>query len=332
MTRASAFILAAGFGTRLRPLTEHRPKPLAPVCGVPLLNYALALVHQHGHSHAIVNAHHLAEQLQAFDGIETEGVCVRVSTELPEILGTGGGLKHVRDELAERVVVVNADVLCDIDLDALIQAVPQGGSSMALRPNEQHAKTYGMVAADETGAIIKMRDIASAEPHGMVRWDTHFTGVHALHRDCLDRVPDGFACIVRSAYKELVPLRQVQSIRHRGTWLDIGNPSAYLAANMRVLTTRLSVPLNPADRASFVRSPRGNRGETAATVRGRGWIGEGATVDGAVLEDSIIGHGAQVSAGANLKRCVVWDGVKVPEGDWADGIFHDGGWLAIAEE
>ncbi|MBW2255743.1 MAG: NTP transferase domain-containing protein [Deltaproteobacteria bacterium] len=74
-----AFILAAGFGTRLRPLTHHRPKPLLPVCGVPMLAYTLALCHRHGLRDVVVNAHHLADQLRPWEGLH-EGVRGRACT------------------------------------------------------------------------------------------------------------------------------------------------------------------------------------------------------------------------------------------------------------
>ena len=91
-----AFILAAGLGARLRPLTEEVPKPLVPVCGVPLLAYSLALAARHGLREVVVNAHWLADQIEAWAG-DREGCRVAVATER-ELLGTGGGLA----QLAER--------------------------------------------------------------------------------------------------------------------------------------------------------------------------------------------------------------------------------------
>ena len=88
---ADAFVLAAGFGTRLRPLTEVVPKPLVPVCGVPLLSWSLALCAHHGMRRVIVNGHWLPDALTPWAG-EHEGCHVTLSIEQPEILGTGGGL------------------------------------------------------------------------------------------------------------------------------------------------------------------------------------------------------------------------------------------------
>lgn len=299
----TAFILAAGLGTRLRPLTTHRPKPLLPVCGVPMLDQALALARAHGHTDVLVNAHHLWEQVAAW--AETHGASLQV--ELPEILGTGGGLKAAQGRLAERFVVLNADILCDVDLRELVDAVPAGGAAMSLGTDPAVA-ARAPVQADADGVLVKLRELVPEQPGGLP--GTHFTGIHALHRDTLERVPDGFACIVRSAYLELVPARQVQARRHTGLWVDIGTPADYLRANLDVLSGRVAPPLDP-----WTRGARGPGGS---------WVGPGAQVEGDIAE-SIVGAGAVVPPDASLRRCVVWDGVTVPPGAHADAIVYDGG-------
>ncbi|MEZ4235355.1 MAG: nucleotidyltransferase family protein [Myxococcota bacterium] len=327
---ATAFVLAAGLGTRLRPLTEHRPKPLVPVCGVPLLAYSLANCAVHGLRDVIVNAHWLHEQIEAWAG-EREGVRVTVSTERPDILGTGGGLVAVADQLAERFAVLNADVLHDVDLTALLDAVPAGGAAMALRPDPDAAR-YGVVAADAEGVVVQLTSVAQAEAAGEVARDTHFTGIHAMDRAALAHVPAGFACIVRTAYKALVPARKVRGVRYPGLWLDAGDPAAYLDANLEVLRTAPALPLDPFARAAWARTGGREVGDAAivrgATVQGAAWIGAGAEIGaGAVLEDCVIGEGAVVAPGARLREVVVWDGARV-DGDRARGVVHDGGWLA----
>lgn len=330
-----AFVLAAGLGTRLRPLTEHRPKPLVPVCGVPMLAYALAQCARHGLGNVVVNAHWLAEQIVAWEG-EREGVCVSVSVE-PVILGTGGGLRAVRHQLAPRFAVLNADVLNDVDLTALLAAVPPGGAALALRPSPEAAE-YGIVGADSEGRIAVLREIASAVPVGEVDRGTHFTGIHAADREVLELVPDGFGCIVRTAYKALVPQRRVVGVRHPGLWLDIGDVPAYLAANLAVLDGELALPLDPFARAGFAASPvapgvpPGERGDRAliagATVEGPVWIGPGATLGaGSRVRRSIVGAGARLPPGAVLEDSVVWDGVDVPEGVHRGAVVYPGGVL-----
>ncbi len=313
---ATAFILAAGFGTRMRPLTEVVPKPLVPVCGVPLLSWSLALCAQHGLTDVIVNGHWLADALAPWEG-EHEGCRVRLSIEEPEILGTGGGLKRVAPLLAERFVVLNGDVLHAVDLGALLDAVPAAGGAMALRPDPVEAPRYGIVAADATGTVVRLTTLASATPEGAVATDTHFTGIHALDRAALDRVPEGFACIVRTAYQQLVPLRRVGATRYTGPWLDCGDPPAYLETNLAVLRGEVVGAVDPFARAAYaVRSDGSVVGDPAvvagATVEGAVWVGEGAAIGaGAVLRDAVIGAGAKVAPGAELVESVVWDAVEI---------------------
>jgi mannose-1-phosphate guanylyltransferase len=309
-----AFVLAAGLGTRLRPYTERRPKPLVPVCGVPLLAWSLALAAHHGLRRVVVNAHWLGDQLDAWAGAH-EGCDVTVVHE-PILLGTGGGLRNVAEQLASPFVVLNADVLHAVDLQALRAAVPAGGAAMALRP-DPHAARYGIVAADAEHRVVRLTSVATA-PGEPVALDTHFTGIHALDRAALDLVPPGAQCIVRTAYRALVPDRRVAAIRYAGAWLDAGDPAAYLDANLAVLAGRVAHPLDPWARAGWARRPDGVEvGDPAliggARVEGPAWIGPGAKIRrGARIANSVVGADAAV-AGV-LTNSVVWDGAHTDGG------------------
>ena len=325
-----AFILAAGFGTRLRPLTLERPKPLVPMCGVPMLSYALALCARHGRTDVVVNAHYLADQLKGWEGLR-EGCTVRVVVEEPEILGTGGGLKQVEADLAPVVTVLNADVLHDVDLAALANGVPEGGANLALRPDPEHVERYGVVAADRAGVVVDLAGLASAEPEGRVDRTTHFTGIHALHREALASVPEGFACIVRTAYSELTPQRALRGQRYEGPWLDAGDPAAYLQTNLDVLHRQVVLALDPHARSAAWVDAGGTRHGDASRlegveVGGALWLGQRAVLGaGVCLSDVVVGDGAQIHGGASLRRVVVWDGVEVPPGEWQDVIFTSAG-------
>jgi mannose-1-phosphate guanylyltransferase len=312
----TAFLLAAGLGTRLRPLTLHRPKALLPVCGVPMLDHALALVQAHGHSDVLVNAHHLWEQVAAWVVSRSSPTMkLQVQVELPSILGTGGGLRAALDDLAETVVVVNADILCDVDLAALVAAVLDDGAAMALR---RLAPGETITAAEaQDGRVVAIGGIVgqTAAEGGAGEAGTHFTGIHAMRRNAVSLVPDdGEQCVIRTAYRTLIPQGRVGAVLHSGTWTDIGRPAEYLRANLDVLRGRVVTAIDPWS--------RGNRGP------GGSWIGADAQIGGTV-DASVIGEGARVPAGARLRRCVVWDGVEVPPGEHEDAVFHDGGMLVV---
>jgi NDP-sugar pyrophosphorylase family protein len=212
--RATAFILAAGLGTRLRPLTLETPKPLLPVKGRPMLDLVLDHLHAHGHTRIVANAHWLAGQIEAWG--RDRGVTV--VTE-PVILGTGGGLRNARHLLDARFVVVNGDILSDVDLTALMDT--PAPAVMALRRQERPVHT-GVSLVDGVVRGID-RVVGEGDP------TLHFTGVHALDRDVLDLVPEGEQCIVRTAYRAMIPEGRVRGIVHAGAWTDIGTIAEYEA-------------------------------------------------------------------------------------------------------
>lgn len=214
---ATAFLLAAGLGTRLRPLTLARPKPLLPVRGRPMLDHVLDHVRAHGHDEVVVNAFWLADQLVEWARGKT-GVTVVV--EAPAILGTGGGLQHARHLLAERFCVVNGDILSDVDLTALWNE--PAPAVMSVRRQSQPIHT-GLSLVDGVVRGVD-RVVGVGDPA------FHFTGVHVLDRAVLDLVPPvGESCIVRTAYKALIPEGKVRGLVHEGAWTDIGTLVEYEA-------------------------------------------------------------------------------------------------------
>ena len=335
--KAPAFLLAAGFGTRLRPLTEHRPKPLVPLCGLPLLDQSVALLRKHGIQQAVVNAHHLPDAIDAWaDSCDME---LHVSVESPQILGTGGGLVHAVEHLADSFVILNGDVACDVDLGALFMGLTGSLATMVLRvraPGER----YGLIGTDAQERVVDLVGLARAEPEGDVRKDRHFTGIHGMRREALELIPNQQACVIRTAYQALVPDRQVAAQLHAGLWLDLGDPARYLRANRMVLRDEVDLPLHPWDMVSFgIRlSGRevGQKSEVeihpSSALVGPIWMGPGASVGANVRLGSevVLGAGCRVGAGARLRRCVVWDGAEVPpETVLEDAIVHDGGVLEL---
>lgn len=214
---ATAFVLAAGLGTRLRPLTLTTPKPLLPVGGVPMLDHVLAHLRRHGHEEVIVNAYWLADQIVAWAAGKPG---VTVSVEAPEVLGTGGGLRHAARLLADRFVVVNGDILSDIDLGALWAVDAPAVMALRAQPTPLHTG----VALDAAGVVRGITKVVGVGDPAL-----HFTGVHVLDRDVLALVPPGEQCIVRTAYRALIPTGLVRGVVHPGAWTDIGTLAEYEA-------------------------------------------------------------------------------------------------------
>lgn len=318
MSDADLFVLAAGFGTRMRPLTERLPKPLVPVCGVPLLAYALAHGHRHGARRALVNAHWCASALAPWQGVH-EGVRVDIVEEV-EILGTGGGLRNVAHRLAPRFLVLNGDVLSALDLGALRDRLPDGGAALALRVSPDDAASYGVVRTDARQRVVGLRRYeAPAEPP--IQADAHFTGLYAMDHAALTHVGPGMQDIAATAFPALMRHGRLVGWRSDALWLDLGDPKAYRAANLAVLRGEAEFALDPMPRAAFACRPGCHWGHPPPGVRFTGacWVGRGARVDPrAVLEDAVIGAGAMVGP-VRLRRSVVWEGVEVGA-DIDDGV------------
>jgi len=335
---AKAFLLAAGFGTRLRPLTEQRPKPLVPLCGQPLANYALALLERHGIRKAVVNAHYLPEKIEEW--AETQSLELDVFIENPNILGTGGGLKNAVQALDKQFVVVNGDILSNVDLTRLLAGLknfPDGPAAMMALRKQQAGESYGIVASDAGGCVVDLVGLAQCQATGFVDRSTHFTGIHALNQDALQLVPDGEACIVRTAYTQMTQKRQIGAISHQGLWVDIGTPERYLAANMGVLSGQLKTAIDPLETAGWALSGQREGGwasqiqlHPSARLSAPFWIGEGAEI-GANVElgpGCIVGQGARIGAGAKVRNSVVWEHCVVENDACLEGaIVHDAGVL-----
>ena len=296
----AGMVLCAGLGTRLRPLTERCPKPAVPVCGVPLVRYTLGLLAGAGVRRAVVNVHHLPEQMaaEARAAAAALGLELLVSEE-PVIAGTGGALREARPLLAgaDAVVVVNGDVLFDVDLGSALAAHQASGAlaTMVLTAMPPGGR-YAAVELDEGGRVRRIAGRYGPGGEGLTPW--HFPGVHVLSPELLARVPAApFEVDVnREVYPPLMARGLVRGLVTSGYWNDLGAPDRYLAANLDVAAGRV---------------PLGRFGLAAPPA-----ISPDAVVErGAVVRDAVVGAGCRVPAGARLDRAVLWPGTALAPGE-----------------
>lgn len=230
----TAFILGAGLGTRLRPLTEYVPKPLLPLNGRPMITYAMDHLLGIGIERFIVNTHHQPDKYsKAFPDRKWRGVPIELRHE-PILLDTGGGLKNIEDLLTgdEAIVCYNGDVLCDIPLDILIgnhEAKPCE-ATLALRTNGPNLN----VDVDGSGAICDMRHILKRPGTASCL----FTGIYALETSILETIEkDRRESVVDVFLRRIVarPGSIRGTIIDSGRWDDIGSVEVYerLAEQMR---------------------------------------------------------------------------------------------------
>jgi len=222
-----AMILAAGLGTRMRPLTDHCPKPLLPLLLQPMLDHILTQLARHGIHDVIINLHYHADQLARWLGDGSRwGGHLSLSFE-PEILGTDGALKRVEPLLRDApFFVLNADVLIDVDLQALWHwhCQHQALVTMVLRPDPA-ARSYGavLVDADNHVRLINGRPSRRVPTTGQ---ETMFACVQVVDPQVLECIPpDCFSMTTSDVYPALIECNEaVYGYHYTGYWMDIGTP------------------------------------------------------------------------------------------------------------
>jgi mannose-1-phosphate guanylyltransferase len=284
-------VLAAGLGTRMRPLTERVAKPALPVLNRPLIHWTLGLLARHGVDEVVINLHHLPRTIRAAVGDgKAFGMKIRYSHERA-LLGTAGGPRQVRRWLGkDPFLVVNGDVLLDLDLTRLITShVARGAlATLALRPNPD-PRRYAAVRTNAQGLIVCLPG-ARRRRAGRA-W--LFAGVHVMEPCMLDRLPDGPSDSIRDLYAPAVDADEaIVGLPLRGLWLDMGTPELY------------------------------RRGQLAALARGFGGLGARKTLvdpharvhSGAQVKRSVVGADVLIERGACVQGSVVWEGAWIGAG------------------
>ncbi|RMF81327.1 MAG: nucleotidyltransferase family protein [Nitrospirae bacterium] len=234
--RVTGVVLCAGRGTRLAPLTERLPKPLVPVAGVPMVHYPLALLRAHGIRRVVLNAHHLADRLEAALGDGRRWGMELIFSREPRLLGTGGGLRHLAPLLDGTAVVLNTDQITDLDLHRLLAHHRRAGACATLAVVEAGPEFPHRRLAERHGWL------AGLAPEGARRGPL-FTGCYCLEPDLLRRHhPPDPACILRHfLLPEAAAGGRVALYRHAGVWLDTGEPAGIARAEA-ALAAGLAVP------------------------------------------------------------------------------------------
>jgi NDP-sugar pyrophosphorylase family protein len=224
-------ILAAGLGTRLRPLTDKTPKPLLPVAGLPLIAWNLLLLRQHGITEVIVNLHHLGEMIERDLGDGSRfGVRLTYQRE-PVIMGTGGGIKQVEPFFGgEPFLVLNGDTLLELDLTFLVRFHREEDAlaTMVLR-EDPDADRWGVVEMDGRRRVLSIAGRGRTADGPTLR--RMFAGVHVMHPRLLRDVPLGRASSIIDAYVAAIERGEaILGYDMQGYWSDVGTPERYAQA------------------------------------------------------------------------------------------------------
>ncbi len=287
-----AMILAAGFGTRLWPLTIERTKPAIPFLNRPLIAYTIDYLKQYGITDIIINLHHEPESVreQIGDGSEY-GVKIHYSLEEPAILGTSGALDNVRALLQdETFLVINGKIITNLDLGAALQThrKQEASATLVLKPNPNREK-FSTIHVDENGYYQGFGGFPPANDQGQMASDIPlmFVGIHILEPRIFEYIPRGvFSDSIRDVYPQA--MRAGEKIAAHvgiGDWYELSTLARYLEISLEFMR-RAGLPYT-AD--------------------------QGCAIDPlAQVLASVLWRDVRVGAGALVHQCVLADGVNIP--------------------
>ena len=308
------FILAAGFGTRLRPITYTLPKPMVPLCNRPLIAWAVESFLGAGVHELIVNLHHLPEPLQDFLRAEYAGRADFHFSIEEEILGTGGGIRRVHSQLAseEEFFLVNGDTIQFPPWNALRDArrAKNALAALTLRhppEGDRFTPVYfddGLVTGFGNGA---------GEP-------LMFSGSHVISTRIFEHIPDReFSGIVEHAYQPAMATgERLAGVVDDGLWFDIGKPQRYLGASNALLDAMVHGTLAPPEHSRVTGNSLLHVSATGNAAHST--VGARSIIEGDV-RDSIVWDDCRIARGVTVERCIVGHGVELREGDYRDAVI-----------
>lgn len=332
-------IIAGGFGTRFRPLTYTRPKPLMPILNRPLLEYQVALLKAHGVEEIVFATNYMADAIERHFGDGSRfGVAMRYAQE-DQPLGTAGAIRNAASSLwrkEETVVVFNGDIVTDFDLSLVIQRHRQRNAlaTIALkavpRPNP-----YGVLELDEQGRVLAWREpteeqkkaLASSLNVEQTGWDYINAGFYVLEPEIIESIPSGRAVsIEREVYPRMIAQgERLYGVPAEGYWVDVAGPLQYWRVTQDLLwgKVRLSPPGVPTAEGLWCMS--GARFEGVLEEGAVAHLGEGAVVErGVKLRGTVvIGAGCRVESGSVLEDCILLEEVYVAAGAYLTRVICD---------
>jgi mannose-1-phosphate guanylyltransferase/mannose-1-phosphate guanylyltransferase/phosphomannomutase len=314
-----AMVLAAGLGTRLRPLTFEIPKPMVPVLDRPVMAHIVNLCERQGFDQLVANLHYFPDTIREYFGDRLE---YRYEEEL---LGTAGGVRNVRDFFGEDpVVVISGDALTDLDLNKLVERHRSAGGIGTLTVKQvDDTQEYGVVLHDADGRIQGFQE----KPHpDEALSDLGNCGIYCFSPEIFDYFPDtDFVDWANDVFPVLLE-NDVPFYIHEieEYWNDVGSLDELRSGTFDALEGRLRIDVPGDEVAEGVRAGSGSQLPEDAEVAGPVWIGQDCQIGAGVklMGPLVIGDGSRIGAGAALRESIVFPGTPVDDGEILIGAIH----------
>ncbi len=327
-----AMILAAGKGTRVRPITHTTPKPMIPILQKPVMEFLIELLRQHGFDEIMVNVSHLAEEIENYfrDG-QRFGVQIAYSFEgriedgelIGDALGSAGGLKKIQDFqpfFDDTFVVLCGDALIDLDITSAIRRHRELGAMASLitkRVSPEQVSSYGVVVTDESGKVRSFQEKPTVEEAAS---DMINTGIYIFEPEVLDFIPSGQPFDIGSdLFPKLVEAgAPFYALPMEFEWVDIGKVPDYWQAIRSVLLGHVrqvqipGVEIRPGIHVGLNVAADWDRihVEGPIYVGGMTKIENGATIIGPAM----IGPSCHICEGATIDNSIIFDYSRIGPG------------------
>ncbi len=313
-----AFVLGAGLGIRLRPLTNLLPKPLLPIYGKPLITFALDHLQQAGIEQFWVNSHHLPEKFSAqFPENKYQGAPLNLVYE-PNLLETGGGIKNIERQIGEEVFIVySGDILTDLPVERLVEEHFSKGHDVTLA-----LRTTGFSTSIEwcrqTGRVTDLLGALGSGKPG----EYDFAGISVWNPSVFSRIPIAtrvsFISVIIEWMKSGGKIGGVPLEESR--WFNLGSRKEYLSAHRIILQERW-VPNYLSGSSWPVQTEPSAEISSESKVEGGSYVAARCYIERDVLlEDSILFPDSFVPRGTTLRSCIV-AGVRVKPGAYLETDF-----------
>jgi mannose-1-phosphate guanylyltransferase len=337
---AKGMILAAGQGTRVRPLTSDLPKPMVPILGKPVMEYLIEHLARHGITEIMVNVAYHHQKIEEYFGDGSRwGVEIGYAYEgvrdhgdiLPRPMGSAGGMRRIQDFSGffdETTLVLCGDALIDLDITAAIAEHTAKGAIASVVATDvplQEVSSYGIVVAGDDGRIQSFQEKPKPED---AKSTLASTGIYIFEPDVLQRVPAGTVYDIGSQlFPQLVAEKLPFFVQNRPFhWIDIGRVSDYWSVLQRVLKGEIadmrmpgkqvkpgvwvglntSIPWDKVKITGPVYIGSSVRIEPGATITGPTWIGHGCVIrSGAKVTRSVLFEYTRIAADMHFSEMIV---------------------------
>lgn len=287
-----AIVMAGGFGTRLRPLTINIPKPMVPICTIPMMEHVVSLLVKHGITDVTSLLYFQPEKIRDHfkDG---SGFGVNMEyVEPDDDYGTAGAVRFALSSASEPILVISGDVISDFDLsEAISWHAEKKADATILLTRMENPLAYGIVITDDNGRIVRFLEKPS---WGEAFSDTINTGIYILEPSAIEMIPPRTNFDFSQNLYPLMLSRQMGLYGKimKGYWKDVGNVGEYRRAHTDFFDRTLRLDLKMASRT---------------TDDGEVWTGENVHIaDGVKLTGQIVlGHDVRIEAGAKLHNCCI---------------------------